>query len=251
MSSIVVLEWIFSPSDYFEPRNEIQQNGHTILIANGKAKVSIDSTVYDANPSIRDVLHKALDTQFKGILLFSHEPYELSQRPSKTTLHDDGNRDIELGPVSIQTVSKVSAHLTITNNGIVVADTRRDMIEKEESLANLYNKHQTDEIFMPLLRSYEASVRDQKDEFVHLYEIRDALYRKFGRKLEATLNISHDDWSLFGRLCDEEPLQPSRHRGKKYGKLRDATDAELSEARRIALAMIEAHDSYLDRSSDP
>jgi hypothetical protein len=249
MSSIVVLEWRFSPSDYFEPRNEIKQNEHTIIVVNDKAQVSIDSEVYDANPSIREVLHKALNVQFFGVMLYTHKPYELSTRPSMTTVHPDGSKDVEIS-ANIRSVSSAKAYLTVINkDGIVVVDAKQDLINKAESLADLYNKHQTDEFFMSLFRSYEASVRDQKDELVHLYEIRDALHSKFGNDKTAlsALKFPKKDWDNFGKLCNQ-PLKQGRHRGKKYEALRDATTAELSDARRIALAMIEAYDHYIDRS---
>ena len=88
---------------------------------------------------------------------------------------------------------------------------------------------------------------DPDDELVHLYEIRDALSTKFGSEKAArnALKISYDNWSRFGQLCNDEPLRQGRHRGKKY-EARDATNAELSEARRIAQAMIEGYLRYLD-----
>jgi hypothetical protein len=63
----------------------------------------------------------------------------------------------------------------------------------------------------------------------------------------SALKFPKKDWDNFGKLCNQ-PLKQGRHRGKNYEALRDATTAELSDARRIALAMIEAYDHYIDRS---
>lgn len=91
-------------------------------------------------------------------------------------------------------------------------------------------------------------MNDPDDELGHLYEIRDALSRKFGgsdERARSTLGISLKKWSNFGKLCNHEPLKQGRHRGE-HETLRDATDAELSEARGTAKAMIEAYLKYLD-----
>ena len=50
-------------------------------------------------------------------------------------------------------------------------------------------------------------------------------------------------------LFNNEPLRQGRHRGKSGSALRDATEAELTEARRIALAMIEAYLRHLDTAT--
>jgi hypothetical protein len=82
---------------------------------------------------------------------------------------------------------------------------------------------------------------------VHLYEIRDALSQHFGGGSAATaaLQISSAQWSRLGQLSNNEPLTQGRHRGKQLGVLRDATNAELTEARDIARAMIESYLAYL------
>ena len=59
MSSVIVLEWKFSPPDYFESPTEIEQDNYTMTIDNCKAEAKIDSEVYEANPLMRDALHKA------------------------------------------------------------------------------------------------------------------------------------------------------------------------------------------------
>ena len=99
-----------------------------------------------------------------------------------------------------------------------------------------------------MLRSYDAGVRDPTNELVHLYEIRDALSAKFGGEsaARATLAITASQWSRLGQLCNNEPLCQGRHRGKTGEVLRDATEAELAEARGIARAMIEAYLQRID-----
>ena len=91
-------------------------------------------------------------------------------------------------------------------------------------------------------------MNDANNELVHLYEIRDALSRRFGGESPAcqVLHISSTDWSRLGQLANSEPLRQGRHRGKNLGILRNATDAELTEARNIGRQFVEAYLEFLD-----
>ena len=59
------------------------------------------------------------------------------------------------------------------------------------------------------------------------------------------LAITSSQWSRLGQLCNDEPLRQGRHRGKTRVALRDASEDELFEARRIACDMIVAYLQYL------
>lgn len=128
--------------------------------------------------------------------------------------------------------------------GRAVVDTKRDRVEKKVELAELAAAHASDHVLASMLRSFDTAVRDPDNELVHLYEIRDALVARFGTEAAARTAIKLDKkrWSTLGRLCNDEPLKQGRHRGSKPAvPLRDATEGELSEARDIARAMIEAY----------
>jgi hypothetical protein len=256
MSAVVLLEWKFSPPDYFESQIEIEQDDHIMTIADGKVEAKIDSAIYEANPLMRDALHKALNSRFLGVLLYSHKPYKL-ESPNMTRLHDDGRKDyflmVEPGRIKL---TGGRADFQYTNkDGIVVVDTKRDRIEEKKAIADLVSKHVSEDLVLALLRSYEDSVRDPNNELTYLYEIRDALYHRFGKdkkEVRDKLGISLDKFNDLGKLCNDEPLRQGRHRGKKYAydSLRDATEAELSEARETAKAMIEGYLRYLDKTAN-
>jgi len=253
MSAVVVLEWKFSPPDYFEAPIEISRDDYTLTIGDGKTEARIDSAVYDANPSMRGVLHEALNDRFLAVQLLSHRAYELSTS-TMTRLHPDGRRDVflEVEPARIVMTGHPVDIQVRDKNGNIITDSRRDRIEKKKNLADLVSSHRaSDGTLASLLRSYDAAVRDPNNELVHLYEIREALSVRFGgeKVLRSTLGISSSDWSRFGQLCNTQPLRQGRHRGKSGGALRDATEAELSEARGIARAMIEVYLRHLDTSS--
>jgi hypothetical protein len=92
-------------------------------------------------------------------------------------------------------------------------------------------------------------LREPGNELIHLYEIRDALSTKFGGERgvrAALLGISSSDWSMLGRLANDEPIRQGRHRGHHAGALRGATETELAQARAIARRMIDAYLRYLE-----
>ena len=254
MSAAVVLEWKFSPRDYFEEVIEISRQDYTMTIADGQVEARIDAAVYKANPAIRETLHDALNARFLGVQLLTHRAFELS-RSTMARVHPDGRRDIflEAEPGHIL-ISGGTVDFQVTDkDGNLIADSKWDRIEKKKSLAELVAAHRArDELLAFLLRSYDAAVRDPNNELVHLYEIREAIAVGFGgeREARAALGINASQWSRLGRLCNDEPLRQGRHRGKAGGTLRDATDAELSEARGIARAMIEAYLENLETRKD-
>lgn len=255
MNPVVVLEWKFSSPDYFEDTIKITRQDYTMTIENGQVQAIIDSVIYEANPTMRQTLHDALNDRFLGVQLFTHRAYELS-RPTMTRVHPDGRRDISL---DIETANMVTTShavdIQITDkDGNVISDSKRDRIEKKKTLAELVASHRgEDALLASLLRSYDAAVRDPNNELVHLYEIREAFSKKFGgeKAVLTVLGISSSQWSRLGRLCNDEPLRQGRHRGKAGSALRDATEAEMTEARSIARAMVEAYVRHLETSKSP
>jgi hypothetical protein len=253
MNAVVVLEWQFSPPDYFEEPINISRHDYRMTITDGKVEARIDSAIYDADPSLRQALHDSLNDRFLSVQLLSHRAYELS-RSTMVRVHPDGRRDIYLdcepgrlvlsgGTVDFQVIDK---------DGNVVVDSKRARIERKKSLAELVSTYRaTDGLLSSLLRSYDAGVRDPDNELVHLYEIREALSAKFGGEsaVRSALGISSFVWSRLGQLCNNEPLRQGRHRGKSGGALRDATEGELTEARGIVRAMVEAYLQHLDATA--
>jgi hypothetical protein len=249
MNSVVVLEWRFSPPDYFESQIEIKQHDYNMVIADGKAEAKIDSVVYEANPSIRDELDDVLRSQFLGLQLSSRETFDISRPNMVRVEHSDGLPDyiLEAEPGRIELRGHQVRLLGIDKDGNVVAD---QQTEAAKRIAELVSKHYEDEVLKSLLKSWDASVNDPENELVHLYEIRDALSRRFGNgdKARYSLGISNTKWSRFGTLCNREPLKQSRHRGE-HDTLRDATENELCEVRGIAKDWIESYLQYLETTT--
>jgi hypothetical protein len=250
----MLLAWTFSPPDYFEEPIEISRNGCTIRIAYGKAEAKLDSALYDTDPSIGQRLHDDLNSKFLGTQLLTHQAYELSGL-TRTLVHPDGHKDVfvEFKGVRATVVTGTPPDVLVTDeNGNVVLDSRRDRIERKRSLGELVAKHRsTDALLKALLESRKAAVSDSRNELVHLYEIQEALRKGLGGGAAAreVLGVSASQWSRMGRLCNIEPLKQGRHRGAAVGMLRDASREELTEAREIALAMIEGYLRHLESSA--
>jgi hypothetical protein len=73
------LDWHFTPPNYFEQSITVSRDHYTMVIDNGKAEATIDAAVYDANPSMRDTLHRELNARFLAVQLLNHSPYALAK----------------------------------------------------------------------------------------------------------------------------------------------------------------------------
>lgn len=246
MNAVVVLEWNFSPRDYFEEVIEIPGQNYTMTIADGQVHAKIDSAIYDANPDLRQRLHDELNDKFLGVQLFTHFAYKLS-RATMTRVYPDSRRETfweSEGGAVVGGSSDYSFTTTDKDGNVITFDSRRDRIEKKKRAAELVTSHGTTDVLRAsLLRSYDAAVNDPDNEFFHLNEIPEAFSTKFGslNAAQKALGISSTRWKRLGILCNVLPLQQGRHRGKAGVALRNATEAELTEARSIARAMIEAY----------
>lgn len=125
-----------------------------------------------------------------------------------------------------------------------------------EELSELFTKHGGNRTLRLMLRSYKAAVDDPRDEFTHLYEIRDALLVRFGFKHKAAgqaLRYSEDEWKnlwdKFTSMCNDPSVRQARHRGKGVANLQDATAKELEFARGFASSLIERYVRYLEAQS--
>ena len=252
MEDVVILEWTFTPKDYFEDEIHIERDDYEMIINDGLVEARISPEVYDEEHKMRDSLHKNLDDRFLGVQLLTHRPYKLS-KASMYRLHPDGRKDVTVFPEScVMTITAGNVDLVVKDkDGNIISDSRRERVEKKKELAELAETYSSDPVAASLLASYKAAVNDPDNELVHLYEIRDALSKLFSGEKEAhkALKISASEWSRLGQLANSEPLKQGRHRGKSAGGLRDASEEELTETRKIARNFVEAYLVYLDESN--
>lgn len=255
MAAVFVLDWAFTPTDMFEEQVTFDVGECSFVLNTGsaQARLSAEGVAEDQIGTLRGELHEALDARFLAAQVLGHRQYLLS-KPSMVREHDDGRRDGYMfpEPASLKfTCAKVDFITTDADGN--VQDSKRNRIAQRKSFAVQAAKYITDPIVNSIVRSYSAAVSDPRNELIHLYEIRDAMLKRFGgeKTAQEAIGISSTQWSRLGRLANEEPITQGRHRGKQSGLLREATEVELEEARSIARAMIQGFLHYLDRGAKP
>lgn len=240
-----LLQWHFTPEDFFEQEFEVPVDGHVLQVFSGRVDVNIARDLFESDPGIRDRLNEFLKHKFLAVQLLTHLPFELSS-PNLVRYEEGGNLTIFMHALPANVGAFVPApDFVITDaSGNVVRDTRRERIQKKREfgqaaavLAGI------DSLFKSLLGAYGRSVLDPQNELVHLFEIREALVAHFGSEahVSAELGISKSKLSEFGGICNRSTLSQGRHRGRSIMSLRAATIEELTSARAIAREMITSY----------
>jgi len=246
----ILLKWTYTPKNCIEEPISILFEGGTLKIEQGSALATIDPLAYQADATIRERLTGKIESRLRAVQIMTHKKFELS-RASRTDVRIDGKKHYHLEVDSvIQDTTLGSVDVVVKNeDGNVVSDTKMERLAKQEWYAVLIEKFRSSDATLGhMLQSYQASVSDPDNELVHLYEIRDSLASKLGSKKSAVrqLNISNSQWDAIGELANQSSLKQGRHRGKSAGSLRDAKVAELEEARKSVVLLIEKYLEYLD-----
>ena len=252
---IHIMEWTYSPADFFEDPLSIESHDYSLSAHDGKASATIQTgDALDAEPVYQSI-HRLLLAHFIATLVISHRRYELSEY---TTVRIDpaGNRHFVLRVESgTMRMSAANVDFKVSDaSGKIIADTRADRIATQRKLAELASRHlQADVAAESILGSYEAAVNDETNELIFLYEIRETIAVRFNGSANAQsqLGVPEAAWHRLGVLANVEPLRQGRHRGRQPGRLRDATSSELSEARSIARLLIQSYLTWLDNLHDP
>ena len=254
MSKVVEvhLEWKYTPSNYLEQPIKISKPGIHLEISGGVAVAHIEPETFEKDSSISDDLTKLIENRLYAIQVLTHKIFSLS-KPSRTDLREDGKRNVFLEShlVSKSIVSDVDLIIT-DKDGNVVSDTKQDRLDKQKWLSETIDRYRNTDITLDcILKSYQMSISDSNNEFVHLYEIRDALSSRFGNNQNDAIKalcLTKKQWSTIGILANEKPLEQGRHRGKSAGMLRSADSTELEEARRAMSNLIEKYLIYLEKT---
>lgn len=236
------LRWHFTPHDFFEAPFSAEFGGADIRIEKCEIIAELDRDLYEGPTHIHESLTLYIQSLFEGIQLLSHRTFEISEG-SVEKEREGGGLDYAMRVDSGDYVvvgDSIDAKV-IGPQGEIKSDTRGARIESKRDFARLVAANRgTDATFDSMIDSYSSAVNDPDDELIHLYEIRDAATAHFGSEADAirSLGISRAKWSTLGRLANNEPLYQGRHRGKANTALRNATHAELEEARSIAREII-------------
>lgn len=126
----------------------------------------------------------------------------------------------------------------VTGNGAEVYDPLVEAQKQVEELQGLFNRHQDKEVVKQIRREFELAAENEQSVLVYLYSIREIIGSD-RPKAEHVMkyvdkNISSATvWKELGRLCNEYPVEGSRHRGQKIGELKQDFNA-IAKARECA-----------------
>lgn len=245
MSSKATLEWSYSPAGLIDGLLEFEKFGGSVVAAGGRVTADFDEQVYRADATLADKLLVAIQARLAPAQRRLQQAVEFSHPPTLTVAHSDGKREIFL---ECSASVSISDHLEIQiiRNGVVIEDSEQERIERESRQALLLESHSDDLILARILASHRNSLRDPDNEFVHLYEIWDALESKFLKRHQVAdaLKIEFSKFGQFQAVCNR-PTSASRHRGTADGALRQPSPAEYELARSIAWELVMGYAEWL------
>jgi hypothetical protein len=252
MQEYHLLEWTFSPSNFFEQDLEFTIYDITITITPGKVSSS------KINPEIfsRDLVldaHKKLRKIFMFKSALNQSSFDLS-RPTESKILPSGKRMVNMGsflkPSVMRSRASVSGVIIKKADGTII-DTKKESLAAEKEF--IENSSQLDDNCLTLmLCSYNQAMKDKDNYLIHLYEIRDALSEKFNGKKNAIKELCLSEpskdikliWDELGRMANDEPRAEGRHRGKSLAIIA-STPEERSRCEDIAIQLISAYIKYL------
>jgi hypothetical protein len=231
------LEWNYEPSDFFEPPYRNASCDLELMIEDGRALATMSVPLDPLPKKLEEHIRLLLESVFLARKLQVRRKYKLQGPRIYQYSSGQKNVSVSVGTASVIVMAGQADFIMRDATGNVVRDSKAERIaQQSSSLDFLAPKLQHSATLRSLFESYSRSIDDPNDELVHLYEIRDALSRHYGGERNAcnALGISNTKWKRFGTLANVEPLEQSRHRGKHLRGRRQATDAELDEARKLA-----------------
>ena len=248
MHSTLELRWDFAPTTLFEEDFSSTHLGVGVQVAGSTVVAHIPTEGDDARPPLRADIEQYVEGLFYGAQLVEHCNWSRNG-PSVCIVRADGTRnfvlEVQAGVIRIQ---GGRVDFRVTNSDGTVVDTKRDRIDRKRRLAlaaaTLVSQ---DETLARMMRSYRSAIDDIPDELIHLFEVRDSISSRFGSQTEALRQLCFPKprWSRLGLLCNELPLREGRHRGRFGPEIRPATEAEILEARTLAIELIESYIEYM------
>ncbi len=207
MLSVGLLEWTFTPSDYFEQVIEEMRDDYKLVVGSGIAEARVPAEVYDTNPNIVAEIHADLKARLLGVQLVSFLPFDLSDA-RRIRLHADGRKDIFVTPKGASmTITGFAPDVEVkTSSGDIVYSSRQQRTQQKRLITELVARYKADATLALLLCSHNHAVNEPQNELVYLYEIREGIATRFGGKCRALQQHGQ-------RAADARAL-PGRHCGK-------------------------------------
>jgi hypothetical protein len=108
-------------------------------------------------------------------------------------------------------------------------------------------KYLGDDYFRRAWESFGLAHGTNQHAIGHLYDVRDAIAKKFGSedKAREVLNLKKDEWSEFGKIFNADSVQGGRHNGKHLTPVKPMTDEQRALVMQFAKTMLFAYGNYL------
>ena len=213
------LRWTYEPSDFFEAPFVEVRDKYDLEIRNGRVVADLR---YSCDPlADAPALLKAVKADVEALFAIRrvqvHRPFQLKGPSVYRPL--GGIISMEAKGALLRFSARAQAEFTVRDaNGNIIKDSRAERIAAETAMLNsIAPKVAISPLLAQLLESYARAVDDPRDEFVHLYEIRDAMMKHFGGRSAArtALGISEQEWERLDDLLNDPQIDRSRHRGKR------------------------------------
>ena len=234
----VVLTWGFGPLHELDIDEEIKIDTDTGFEITIREKEAIAEVPYEQySEEINKELTESLRCYFEALMLepdFNYVQFKINEPSVK---YPNGK---------IKFVQYIDAKLIVKYKADKkVSEKTKYKISKNGPLIKKFRNDKALEIIM---NNFKKANTDSENFLVHLFYIVEVLEKKFGcrSKMLSELNIPKKKIDILGRLCNDEPLNEGRHRGKNYDSLRKATHEEREEAKKIASDIIEKYLDYLE-----
>lgn len=225
------VKWTYLPRDFYAAVETHNEPEYKLTIDDGVAVALLRPPQDPIREELVKEIGEYVRRTFQARLLQACREFEL--KGPTIVQHRGDVRTVEI---------RMSADAFIAASSPVESEVERVERIKQEyaERAMLASKVPKSPELRSMLDSFEKSIRDPDNAFVHLYEIRERLCGSYGNEAETkqALRINKKDWSRFGELANDPALKQGRHRGQYDSIHRSATPAEIDEARRLAKSWI-------------
>ena len=255
--------WTFEPKNLFrlgEEELECELDEYRIVIRDGEVEAIVpDLRAIEGWPNLHGIkkeLRRGVEPFLYSRAIWVHKTYQLSYEGHEIpeALADELDRVVT---VALNEEVKARSHSDYQfkgPDGTVTFDSREARKRRSIEFGRLthkYYKHDLTAYF--IIRRYRTAIEDPDNEFIHLFDILEALKDRFDERssdVRQRLGIEKDKFKTFCILAnnpDEKPVRQGRHRGRNIEELRDASEAELSVARQVARELVFGYLQFLDQ----
>lgn len=236
------VEWTYTPEGFFEAPLLVRGNGYLLEATAGIATAQVYGDVEEQQGKAwEDRLDMLMRAWFTASQLIDPRKFTL-QQSGATLYRRDGSRTVSAlfqGCYSIERPSQWSE---------LTPEQRADRQQRMRELAMGLARHSCNDELVRLVSSFQASVEDPENSFVHLYEIKELLRKLLDESKDFAIELGVNDASVRQYISSlgNDAIRQGRHRGKHIGKLRNATLHEVRTAQDLALQLIEGYVRRLD-----